>query len=81
MTIETDLTRETEKWLKKAKEKRVKTVLLDKTKQGMLKNIDAYISDSEHFLKKDDLIRAFEAVTWAWSILELGLELEIFKKV
>lgn len=81
MTIEKDLTRETEKWLKKAKEKRVKTVLLDKTKQGMLKNIDAYISDSEHFLKKDDLIRAFEAVTWAWSILELGLELEIFKKV
>ena len=78
--IEKQLREETEKWLKKIKIERKKIKLSDKSKENVLKNMDAYVSDSEHFLKKGDLIRAFEAVTWAWSILELGLELEIFEK-
>ena len=79
--IDKQLRDETEKWLKKIKTERKKIKLNDKSKENMLKNMDAYISDSEHFLKKGDLIHAFEAVIWSWSILELGLELGILKKM
>jgi len=75
--IEKQLKSETEKWLKKAKEKRSKVVLLDKTKKDMIKNIDAYISDSQYFMKKGDFIRSFEAIIWSWAIIELGLEFGI----
>lgn len=75
-----NLRNETEKWLKKIKAERKKIRLKDVSKKSMIKNMDAYISDSEHFLEKGDLIRAFEAVIWSWSILELCLELEIFAK-
>lgn len=80
MTLEKNLQTETEKWLKKIKTERKKIKLNDKSKENMLKNMDAYISDSQHFLKKGDMIRSFEAVIWSWSILELGLELEFFEK-
>ena len=78
MTLEKELKDETEKWLSRAKEKREEIVLVDNTKEDMLKNADAYISDAKHFLEKGDLIRAFEAVTWSWSIMELCLDLGIF---
>jgi hypothetical protein len=32
--------------------------------------MDAYIKDTSHFLEKQDFVRAFEAVIWAWGILE-----------
>lgn len=80
MGIENNLQKETEKWLKKIKAERKKIKLIDKSKENMMKNMDAYISDSQHFLKKNDPIRAFEAVIWSWSILELGLELGFFEK-
>lgn len=76
--IEEDLRKETEKWLVKIKGKR-KSIMVDKAKSDFLKNIDAYISDSEHFLKKNDMIRAFEAVIWAWSWLEIGENLKILR--
>jgi hypothetical protein len=38
-------------------------------------NIKAYISDTEYFLKKGDLIRAFECVVWAWAWMEIGIEI------
>ena len=79
MNTEQQLKEETEKWLTKIKTERKKIRLNDKSKENMLKNIDAYISDSEHFLKKGDLIRSFEAVIWSWSIMEIGLEVGIFK--
>lgn len=66
--IEKELKKETEKWLSKIAVERSKI----KTENDFLKNIDAYISDSRSFLKKDDLIRAFEAVIWAWAWLEIG---------
>lgn len=81
MSVEKELLSETKKWLSKAKIKRRGIKLADKSKESMLKNMDAYIADSEYFLKKGDLIRAFEAVIWSWSVLELGLELGIFKKI
>ena len=78
--MEIELREETEKWLSKIKEERKKIVLANSNKENFLKNIDAYISDSEHFLAKGDLIRAFEAVIWAWSQLEIGKDMGIFSK-
>ena len=79
MTTNQELMNETKKWLARAREKRKKIKLMDKAKENMIKNIDAYISDSEHFLEKEDLIRAFEAVVWAWSWIEIMEELELIK--
>jgi len=76
MMLEKELRNETEKWLRKIEEKRKGVELKDKSKKGMLKNIDAYISDTRHFLEKNDFIRAFEAVIWAWANLELMEELK-----
>jgi len=62
---------ETIKWLERIKEKKFKA------KEGFEefeKNVRAYISDTEYFLKKGDLIRAFECVVWAWAWLEIGKE-------
>ncbi len=39
-----------------------------------LENIEAYLSDSQHFEDEDDLVRAFEAVVWAWAWLEIGAD-------
>ena len=73
MTLEEELRSETEKWLQKAVAERAKI----KAKNDYTKNIDAYISDSFHFMKKNDLVRAFEAVIWAWSWIEIGREQKI----
>ncbi|HLD85518.1 MAG TPA: DUF357 domain-containing protein [archaeon] len=70
---------EIEKWTERAKEKR-KTIDPKNTKNaGLVKNIDAYIKDSKYFLEKNDLVRSFEAIIWAWSWLEILEELEIIK--
>ena len=78
--LEEELKQETEKWLKRIKAERKKIALVDDSKEGFIKNIDSYISDSEHFLEKNDLIRAFEAVIWAWAHLEMGKELGIIRE-
>lgn len=78
--ISNDLEKETKKWLERIDKERNKIVLIDDDRKGLLKNIDAYISDTKHFLEKKDLIRAFEAVIWAWSWLEILQELKIIKK-
>jgi uncharacterized protein len=80
MTVEKDLLVETEKWLIKIKTERKKIVLADEKRATMLKNIDAYISDTDHFLKKNDLIRAFEAVVWAWAWIEILEQLDVIRK-
>ncbi len=69
MGIEEELTKQTEKMLVSIKEKR-NLITIDANKKDLLKNLDAYISDTQHFLDKKDLIRAFEAVVYAWGILE-----------
>lgn len=69
MGVEEELLRQTEKMLASIKEKR-KTVSIDTGKKDLLKNLDAYISDTQHFLDRKDKIRAFEAVVYAWGILE-----------
>jgi hypothetical protein len=35
-------------------------------------NIIAYIKDSEYFLAKGELIKAFEAIIWAWALYEIN---------
>jgi len=45
-----------------------------------LENISAYIRDSQFFLDKGDLIRAFEAVIWAWAWREIGLDKGILQE-
>lgn len=78
MGIEEELKQETQKWLEKIKHEREK-IELGKSKVDFVKNIDAYISDSQHFLKKNDYIRAFEAVIWAWAYLEIGQQEKLIK--
>lgn len=68
--LDEDLRLETLKWLKKAE------VLFCQVSgdEHFLDNVSAYIRDSHYFLEKGDLIRAFEAVIWAWAWMEIGLE-------
>ena len=79
MKLENDLKNETEKWLKRIKEK--KYILKDNSKERLVKNMEAYIKDSEIYLKENKLIMSFEAVVWAWSIYELLLELDIMEEL
>jgi hypothetical protein len=68
------LKKETEKWLAKLEKERpllrVSRGPLEKSAKSAVKNMDAYISDTRHFMEKGDFIRAFEAVIYAWGILE-----------
>lgn len=78
--LEKDLRAETEKWMSKADEA-VRNAVFDGDRGAkFMANVNAYISDSKHFLEKGDLIRAFEAVVWAWAWLEIGEEMGIIRK-
>ena len=75
---EQELTNETEKWLEKLKGEEIE-VKGEKGKM-FLENIEAYTEDAQHFLDEEDLVRAFEAVVWAWSWLEIGEELDQIRR-
>lgn len=71
---------EIEKWLGKI-EPLVDGIMVDDSRgEEMLTNMNAYISDSKHFLEKGELVKSFEAVVWAWSIFELCHDLGIFRQ-
>lgn len=73
------LKKETRKWLTKI-EKEIKGIEpADKKAGEFLENIRAYINDSRYFTEKGDLVRAFEAVIWAWSHLSISMELGLLK--
>lgn len=76
LKLETDLRAETEKWQKKAQELYARISGEDE----FLQNISAYIKDCQYFLEKKDLIRAFEAIIWAWAWMEIGLEKGILQQ-
>ena len=60
------LEKETQKWLEKLDQK-----LEDKDKSvDQMENVLAYRDDTKHFLEEEDYIRAWEAVIYAWGILE-----------
>jgi len=77
MDTEKKLTQETEKWQKKLSALTI-TPKSEKGKQ-YLTNINAYISDSTHFQSKNDHIRAFEAIIWAWAWAEIGKDMGILE--
>ena len=79
MDFEKELRKETEKWLVRIRKEIKKIELVDKGKEDLIENIQAYVKDCEYFLKKNDLIRAFESVIWAWSWIEILKELKIVK--
>ncbi|HOT06581.1 MAG: hypothetical protein A4E45_02062 [Methanosaeta sp. PtaB.Bin039] len=66
--ISEELLAETEKWRRRAQER----AALAKGDPKFMENVLAYIDDSGYFLERGDLVRAFEAVIWAWAWLEIG---------
>jgi hypothetical protein len=80
MSIEADLAAEIKKWSKKLDDSLLNVQPSDERGAKMLQNINAYRNDSKHFLERGDLIKSFECLIWAWAILELGRELELFRK-
>ena len=77
LSLEEDLRAETEKWLLKA-EKAMETVSArGEEGERFRDNIAAYLSDCRYFLDQDDLIRAFEAVIWAWAWIEIGQDVKM----
>jgi uncharacterized protein len=72
--LETDLKSETLKWLGKAE---ILFGRISSKDNRFAENIAAYLSDSRHFLDNGDLIRAFEAVIWAWAWMEIGKEIGV----
>jgi hypothetical protein len=77
LSLEEDLRAETEKWLLRA-EKALEAVSARGEKGERFRvNIAAYLSDCRYFLDQDDLIRAFEAVIWAWAWIEIGQDVEM----
>ena len=66
------LEEETTRWAARIKES-MNGVKAVKGKEYLVKNIEAYISDSSYFRKKGDMVRSFEAIIWAWAWLEIGL--------
>lgn len=79
------LEEETRKWLEKleVEARNIRpTGAIDKAKlDPVIENINAYISDCRHFLGKRDLINAFEAVIYAWAILETCQHLGLIEKL
>ncbi|MBI4182103.1 MAG: DUF357 domain-containing protein [Candidatus Aenigmarchaeota archaeon] len=77
--VEDALRAETEKWLT-----RLEALPLgkhpDRRVEEQLVNVRAYLADSRHFLRQGDLVRAFEAVIYAWGIFETLERLGLLKK-
>ena len=85
LPLDKALRNETDKWLV-----RLQTAYSDfsptnklpeKDLKPIRENIKAYIEDAKFFLEKNDLIRAFEAVIYAWGLLESCQHLGLIKKV
>lgn len=70
------LKEETNKWLDKLDEE---LEGLDRDVEQM-ENVIAYRDDTEHFLEEKDFVRAWEAVIYAWGILETLQRLGKFEK-
>lgn len=71
-----ELKQETEKWLEKL-ENRIEE--RDESVEQM-ENVLAYRDDTYHFLDEEDFVRAWEAVIYAWGILETLERLGKFEK-
>lgn len=79
MDVDDELRSETLKWLGKCGEEVLKVKASGPKGEEFLVNIKAYISDTQHFVDKGDLVRAFEAVVWAWAWLEIGKDVGVLR--
>jgi hypothetical protein len=83
-TLEETLREETEKWLARLEKAYASFTptgrLPDRELRPVRQNVEAYIRDARHFLRKGDLARAFEAVVYAWGLLEACQHLRLAKK-
>lgn len=68
------LLKETERWCDRLDEALEEAQASTPRGKAFLENIQAYRSDADHFQRDEDLVRAFEAVVWAWAWLEIGAE-------
>lgn len=64
-----------EEWLDKLNKKIEKIKPTDKKGEELIKNIQAYIYDTEHFLKEGDYVKAWELISFAWGLFEAGEEI------
>ncbi len=84
MELEKTLRKETDKWLAKLEDAYSGFSPTGKLPVSDLKpiqeNIEAYIKDARFFIEKGDLVRAFEAVIYAWGLLEACQHLGLVKK-
>ncbi len=82
--LEETLRKETRKWLSRLDKAYAAFTptgrLPDRELIPVRQNIEAYIRDARHFLDKGDLVRAFEAVIYAWGLLEACQHLGLVKK-
>jgi len=78
--LEDNLREEIKKWSKRLDNSLKNTVATGQNGVEFLTNIKAYQSDSLHFLNKKDLIRAYEALIWAWAYLEIGKQIGILSQ-
>lgn len=70
------LKEETEKWLGKLEDR----VENKDSSVEQMENVEAYRDDTYHFLEEEDFIRAWEAVIYAWGILETLERLDKFEE-
>ena len=75
------LEEEIDKWTAKLEPALETAEAIDSNGQELLDNAGAYLKDSKHFKEKGDLIRAFEALIWAWAYVEIGANLNLIEKV
>lgn len=82
MNTSEQLEKETEKWLEKL-EKEIRKIdekeIKNKLVSEEIVNIRAYISDCKHFLEKKDIVKAFEAVMYAWGIFDTLARMRLIK--
>ena len=79
---ETVLLKETQKMLEKL-EAEMRHISYDsgnKDLKNEIENIRAYMSDCTHFMEKNDLVKAFEAIVFAWGIYETLLSMHHLRK-
>ena len=78
-----DIQKETQKMCIKL-ENEIKHVSFDSSNNDVkneVTNLKAYISDCKHFMEKNDLVKAFEAIVFAWGIFEALSNLHLIKRI
>lgn len=78
MAVKDRLRAETDTWTGRFDD-RIDAVSATADGKRLLENARAYRDDTEHFIAEEDWVRAFEAIVWAWSWLEIGKELDVLR--